>query len=204
MDDTRSQLVHLQVELAVSLGRCRHLTEYNLRLAGSLGRQAQLLSEVELIFATCRAWSALRGLATRGHQKLHLLGRGSLRVEHLARGNQLLLLLLNCEVHLHLLLLLWVESSPGLLLTSHLLLLIHQIDLHLLLLHLKVCLLLDSRGHRLGTLRAHSAIALVVNHVILNLLGLETPAVLVAQVPTYDNAIVLHIRVLFQGLLESS
>lgn len=203
MDNTRSQFVHFQVELAVSLGRRRHLTEYNLRLTGSLGRQAQLLSEVELIFATCSAWSALCGFATGGDQKLHLLGRGSLRIKHLARGNHLLLLLLSCKVHLHLLLLLLIEG-PGLLLTCHLLLLlIHQIDLHLLLLHLKVCLLLDSCGHRLGTLRAHSAITLVVNHVILNLLGLETPAVLVVQVPT-DDAIVLHIRVLLQGLLVTN
>ena len=58
-----------------------------------------------------------------------------------------------------------------------LLLLVDQVYLHLLLLHLYIGLLLGGGRHGLGTLRAHPVVAIAASdHVVLNLLGLKTVA----------------------------
>ena len=135
-------------------------------------RQAQFLPEVELGLAPCCSWPSLRGLP--GHQELYRLCLiRSLRVKHLSGGDQLLLLGV-----VHLLHLLRVHPlAHGCLL----LLLIHQVDLHLLLLHLQIGLLFGGCWHSFSTLRAHPVIS---THVVLNLLGLET----VARILHVDSA----------------
>lgn len=144
-------------------------------------RHTKLLAKVELRLAASRARSSLGGFAW--HQKLHWLlwiqCSSLLRVEHLARGDQLLLLRVIQLLHL-----LWADPlahGSGLLL----LLLVHQVDLHLLLLllmlHLQIRLLLGSCGHRFGTLWAHPSI--LGQHLVLNLLSLETVVLVL-----HDNA----------------
>ena len=103
------------------------------------------------------------------------------------------MLLLGVVYLLHLL---WVHPLAHSRLLLLLLLLIHQVDLHLLLLHLQVGLLFSSCGHSFSTLRAHPVIS---THVVLNLLGLET----VARILHLDSAR-LMICVFLERLAHSS
>ena len=123
--------------------------------------QAELLTEIELCLASGRTWSALGRLAR--HEELigttHLL-----RIEHLLIGKHLLLLGI---VHLLLLLLHHARVDPLAHRSALHMLLVHQVDLHLLLL-LEKSLLFDCCGHRFGALWTYPT------HLVLNLLGLET------------------------------
>ena len=87
-----------------------------------------------------------------------------LRIEHLLIGKHLLLLGI---VHLLLLLLHHARVDPLAHRSTLHMLLVHQVDLHLLLL-LKESLLFDCCGHRFGALWTYPT------HLVLNLLGLET------------------------------
>ena len=178
MDDPRPQLINVEIDLTVGFRRRWNLAEHNLVLNRHRILHTKLFTKVELRLATSGARSSLCRLAR--HQKLHWLLLliyccCLLRVEHLAGGDQLLLLSVIQLLHL-----LWADPlAHG---SGLLLLLVHQVNLHLLLLlHLQIRLLLSSRGHRFGTLWAHPSI--LGHHLVLNLLGLETVVLVL-----HDNA----------------
>ena len=164
--------------------------------------QTKFLSEVELGFSTSGTWPSFDWF-TRDQKLLHLLLSCCryLWVEHLARGDHLLLLGVVELLHL-------LRVNPlahGRLLLAHhllvllllllLLLLVDEVDLHLLLLHLEVSLLLSGSWHCFSTLRAHSA---ATAHMVLNLLGMETvDSVRLVVHIIYTAAVVRLISVVF-------
>ena len=159
MDNSRAQLMHLEVDLAGGLGGrgARSLPHGDVRGA----RQAELLTEIELCLSAGCARSAFGRLA--GHEEKRRLTT-LLGIEHLLIGEHLLLLGI---VHLLLLLLHHAGVDPLAHRRALHVLLVHQVDLHLLLL-LEESLLFDCRGHGFGALWTYPA------HVVLNLLRLKT------------------------------
>ena len=158
VDNSRAQLMDLKVDLAGGLGggRARSLPHRDMRRTW----KSEFLAEIELCLPTGCTRSALGWLARHEEliSTLHLL-----RIEHLLICKHLLLLGI-----VHLLLLLHHAGVDPLAHRSALhMLLVHQVDLHLLLL-LEKSLLFDCCWHRFGALRTYPA------HLVLNLLGLET------------------------------
>ena len=124
--------------------------------------QTEFLTEIELCLPSGCTWSALWGLAR--HEEKRSLTTRLLWIEHLLIRKHLLLLGI---VHLLLLLLKHARVDPLAHRLSLHVLLVHQIDLHLLLL-LKESCLFDCSGHRFGALWTYPA------HMVLNLLRLKT------------------------------